>query len=207
MPDRSSALRKGFNIEAVSIVWIMVEAATGIRAGLAAHSLVLTAFGADSVIEFAAGCALLWRLSLEMNGAGENRVRRAEKTAAYVVGVSLLLLAVYVLLAAVYDLVVRRAAGVSPAGIALALAAFFLMSWLAKAKRKTGREIGSPALQADGACSIVCAYMALVLLAGVTLTALLGWWWIDAVASLGLVYFMIREGIEAIEAARGEKGT
>lgn len=207
VPDRDNNIRKGVNIEIVSISWMVVEAVTGIGAGIAAHSLALVAFGADSVIELVAGLTLLWRLSLEMNGGRPERVRRAEKTASYVVGIALLVLAVYVVAAAVYDLASRSAAKVSPVGIGLALAALLLMSYLAKAKKKTGREIGSTALQADGSCSIVCAYMALVLLLGMSLTALFGWWWIDSVASLGLVYFVSREGLEAVNAARNNKDT
>ena len=69
-------------------------------------------------------------------------------------------------------------------------------------KRKIGREIGSAALVADGACSMVCAVMSWLLLAGVVLTALTKLWWIDSVISLGFIVFVVKEGIEAITEAR-----
>ena len=81
------------------------------------------------------------------------------------------------------------------------------MLFLAFAKKRIGAEIGSQALQADGGCSIVCVYMAWTVLAGVLLTAWFGWWWADSVAALALVYFAIKEGLEAIHEAQGEEDT
>ena len=142
-----------------------------------------------------------------MNGGSPDRVNRAEKMATWVVGIALLLLAVYITASAIYNLWTHSAAESSPVGIGLAFVAVFLMFYLSNVKKKIGEQIGSKALKADGSCSIVCAYMSIILLAGVSLTALLGWWWIDAVASLGLNYFVIKEGIEAVQEARGAKDT
>jgi divalent metal cation (Fe/Co/Zn/Cd) transporter len=77
------------------------------------------------------------------------------------------------------------------------------MPFLATTKKRVGRRIGSKALVSDGACSMVCAYMSWILLAGVAATALFGWWWADAVAALGFVWFVIHEGLEAVNDARG----
>lgn len=90
-------------------------------------------------------------------------------------------------------------------GIGLAIASGVIMPYLSRAKKRIGSEIGSKALRADGSCSIVCAYMAWTVLAGVVLTALLGWWWIDSIAALALVYFVVKEGWEAIQEARGKE--
>lgn len=200
-------VRKGVQIEILSILWMIVEAAVAIGAGLAAHSLALVAFGADSVIELIAGGVLLWRLNVEVGGASLGRVQQAERIASWVVGAALLLLALYILVAAAHELWMRSGSETSGLGIALAIASGLIMPVLARAKKRIGSEIGSKALRADGSCSMVCAYMAWTVLGGAAFTALFGWWWADGVSALALLYFVIKEGWEAIQSARGVADT
>lgn len=202
---RADFIKKGITIELASIIWMVIEAAVSIGAGAMAHSLALVSFGADSIIELIAGVVLLWRLVIEANGASLKRVERAEKLSSWVVGIALLLLAVYIAAASLYKLVMQQGAETSYAGIALAIASGVLMSYLSRAKKRIGSEIGSNALKSDGSCSIVCAYMAWTVLAGVIITALFGWWWADSIAALALLYFVIKEGWEAIQEARGKE--
>lgn len=199
------ALKNGVMIELVSIVWMIIEAIVAIGSGIIAHSLSLVAFGADSIIELIAGVVLLWRLMIEARGANLTRVKKAEKTSSWVVGIALLLLAVYIVIASINKLVTHQGAESTYIGIGLAIASGIIMLYLSRAKKRIGSEIGSKALRSDGACSIVCAYMALTVLAGVILTALLGWWWVDSIASLALVYFVVKEGWEAVQEARGKE--
>jgi divalent metal cation (Fe/Co/Zn/Cd) transporter len=196
-------VRRGIAIEWLSVIWMVIEAGAAIGAGLMAHSIALIAFGADSIIELVAGVVLLWRLYVESSGARDDRVKRAEKVASWVVGIALLLLAVYIVASAAHDLWTHQGAESSALGIALAVASGIIMPFLARAKVRIGGQIGSKALKADGACSIVCAYMAWTVMVGVVLTALFGWWWVDAVVALALVYFVVKEGIEAIQVGRG----
>ncbi|MCL6634102.1 MAG: cation transporter [Alicyclobacillus herbarius] len=205
MLSHAASVKKGVTIEALSILWMIIEAGVAIGAGLLAHSLALVAFGADSIIELIAGAVLLWRLTLEAGGASLERVERAEKASSWVVGIALLLLAIYILIASVDKLWTHQGAESSYLGIGLAIVSGILMPYLSWAKKRIGREIGSKALRADGSCSIVCAYMAWTVLLGVVLTALFGWWWIDSIAALALVYFVVKEGWEAIQEARGKE--
>ena len=200
-------VKKGIYIEAVSIIWMIIEAGVAISAGLIAHSLTLVAFGADSIIELVAGVVLLWRLLIEVKGASLERVKQAERTASWVVGIALMLLAIYIVVAAIHELWTRQGAESSPMGIGLAIVSTVLMIYLSRAKKRIGEEIGSNALKADGSCSIVCAYMAIIVLVGAALTALFGWWWIDSIISFGLTYFVVKEGMEAIQEARGVEDT
>lgn len=203
MSVKALQVKKGINIEIVSILWMLVEAAVAIRAGIIAHSLALTAFGADSIIELVASTILLWRLYVESSGASLARVKQAEKRASWVVGVALLALAGYIVVSAAFDLWTRSGSEKSMLGLALAIASGMIMPYLSREKKRIGTEIGSKALRADGSCSIVCAYMAWTLIVGLVLTALVGWWWLNALAGLALVYFVVKEGIEAIQEARG----
>jgi divalent metal cation (Fe/Co/Zn/Cd) transporter len=199
------SVKRGINIEIASIVWMVIEATVALCAGIIAHSLSLVAFGADSIIELVAGGVLLWRLTLESRGATLHRVKNAETTSSWVVRIALLLLAVYIVVVSIDKLVSHQGAESSYVGIGLAIVSGMIMPYLSRAKKRIGREIGSKALSADGSCSIVCAYMAWTVLVGVTFTALLGWWWIDSVAALALVYFVVKEGWEAVQEARGKE--
>lgn len=205
MSSHALSVKKGVNIELVSIVWMVIEAAVAIGSGITAHSLSLVAFGADSIIELIAGGVLLWRLTIEARGASLARVKRAEKASSWVVGIALLLLAVYIVIASIDKLFTHQGAESTYVGIGLAIASGIIMPYLSRAKKRIGSEIGSQALRADGSCSMVCAYMAWTVVVGAVLNTILGWWWIDSLAALALVYFVVKEGWEAVQEARGKE--
>jgi divalent metal cation (Fe/Co/Zn/Cd) transporter len=181
---------------------MVIEGLTALFAGILAHSIALVAFGADSVIELVAGGALLHRLYVEASGSQAEGVERAERAASWIVGIALLALAAYIVVSSAVSLFTQPYPEASPLGIGIAVASSILMPFLAVTKKRVGRRIGSRALVSDGACSWVCAYMSLILLAGVAASSLLGWWWADSVAALGFVWFVVREGVEAINEAR-----
>ena len=201
----SSQLTRGIQVEWLSVVW-MVKAVAAMFAGVMAHSIALIAFGADSIIELVAGGALLFRLHVEANRGDSERVKGAERAASRIVGVALLALAAYIVVSSAVSLLTTSRPEATSLGIGIAVASSILMPFLATTKKRVGRRIGSRALISDGACSMVCAYMSWILLAGVAATALLGWWWADSVAALGFVWFVVREGLEAIsEACESDK--
>jgi len=203
---RAASVRASVRVEQVTIVWMVVEAAVAIGAGLLAHSVLLTAFGIDSVIELLAGGVLLWRLLTEARGGALERIERAENRAAWITGVALVLLCLYVVISAGAALLTRAEPDRSYAGIAVALAAVVGMPILARRKRRIAGQLNSAALRGDAACSITCAYMAGALLVGLVLNAALGWWWADSVAALALLYWIGREAREALEGARAGHG-
>lgn len=206
LSPRESAVRAGVRVELATVAWMIVEAIVAIAAGVIARSVLLTAFGIDSVIELVSGGVLLWRLTIEARGGSLQRVERAERRAAWVTGIGLLLLCLYVVGTSVLALLSRSQPDRSPVGLVLALAALGIMPLLARRKRTIAAQIGSAALRGDAACSITCAYMAAMLLVGLALTAFFGWWWADAVAALALLYWLIPEAREALEGARAGRG-
>jgi len=204
--DRARAVRAGVRIEIITILWMIVEAAVAIGAGVLARSVLLTAFGIDSVIELVTGAVLLWRLTTEARGGALERVEQAENRAAWITGIALVLLCLYVVDSAALGLLTHNKADTSGVGIALALLAVSGMPLLAWRKRAIAARLGSAALRGDAACSITCAYMAGTLLVGLALNALVQWWWVDSVAALGLLYWLIPEAREALEGARAGRG-
>ncbi len=198
----AAEIQAGIRLEWLTIAWMTVEALISVGAGLAARSIALIGFGADSVIELVSAGVVLWRLRLEPVRAAAKTLQgqSAERQASQIVGWSLLLLAVYVTGRSAYNLWTHAASESSPIGIAIAAAALVVMPWLIRTKRKIAAAINSPALKGDAACGVVCVYMAATLLAGLGLQAAFGWWWADPVAALGIVYFIVREGREVLTA-------
>src|SRR4029077_5731030 len=126
-----------------TVVWVAAEALLAIGAGIVARSVLLTAFGFDSVIELISGGVLLWRLSSEARGAGTERVETVERRAARISAVLLVLLCVYVVLVGVAGLVTRLRPEGSALGVATAAGAVLFLPLLslgnARPKRGTGR--------------------------------------------------------------------
>jgi divalent metal cation (Fe/Co/Zn/Cd) transporter len=194
---RGVNVRRGRWLEYLTIGWNSLEAIIAIGAGLVAGSIALVGFGLDSIIEVSSGAALLWRLHMD---APEKR-ERSERIALKLVGISFLLLAAYVTFDAAQSLITRVTPEASYIGIGLAALSLVVMPLLARAKRKVAASINSRALQADSRQTDICAYLSAILLGGLLLNALFGWWWADPVAALVMTPIIVKEGIEAL---RGE---
>jgi divalent metal cation (Fe/Co/Zn/Cd) transporter len=199
---RVGDVRRGIWIELATIGWMLVEASVALTVGFLTHSVSLQGFGIDSIIELISGGVLLWRLLVEQRGGENEVVERAERRAAWITATALFALAFYIVIDSAISLLARSHAEASWWGIGLAIAAALIMPLLWRGKLHIARQIGSAALKADAMCSITCAYMSITLLAGLLLNTLFGWWWADPLAALVLVYFIVREGREALHEAR-----
>ncbi|TME94193.1 MAG: cation transporter [Chloroflexi bacterium] len=199
---QAHAARQAVRLEIVTVIWMALEAALAIGAGVAARSVVLTAFGVDSVVELLSGTVLAWRMSVEAGGAGIARVDRVERRATMAAAVLLVLLCAYVVISSAGGLLLGIRPDGSVLGIVVAAVAVIGMPLLAWAKRRVNRRLQSAALRADIAETVTCAYMAGVTLAGVALSMLPGAWWLQYVAALALLIWLVPETKEALEAAR-----
>ncbi len=205
--ERARLLARGVCLEVLTIAWNAIEALVAIGAGIASGSVALMGFGLDSIIESISGVALYRRLAFELRGASEAESESSERRALWFVGISFYLIAAYVLYDAVTSLMKRSAPESSPLGVGLAAVSLVVMPLLAWAKLRTGKALGSRALVADAAETLVCAYLSFALLLGLGLNAALGWWWADPIAALLMLPLIVREGNEAIESARSEGKT
>jgi divalent metal cation (Fe/Co/Zn/Cd) transporter len=195
-PARSEQVRRGISLEYLTIGWNVLECAVAVTAGLLAGSVALLGFGFDSAIESISGSVLLWRLHAERRG---RHVETVEQRALQWVGVSFLILAVYVAFDSLKSLWQREQPEHSVAGIILAIVSLVGMPLLAKAKRNAAHGLGSAALEADARQTSLCGYLSFILLGGLVLNFLLGWWWADPLAALIMVPLIANEGKEALE--------
>jgi divalent metal cation (Fe/Co/Zn/Cd) transporter len=200
---RGAAIERGIRLEVLTIAWMVAEAFLAIGAGIAARSVLLTVFGFDSVIELLSGIVVWRRLNFEARGRSQDGIERMERTTARISAVLLILLCAYVVVTSLGGLLIRLKPEGSVLGIAVAAAALVVMPLLALAKTRANRDIGIASLRADIAETITCAYMAAVTLAGIALSSLLGVWWLQYVAAIALLIWLVPETREALEAATG----
>jgi divalent metal cation (Fe/Co/Zn/Cd) transporter len=177
------------------MIYNSLEAIVALVAGALASSIALTGFGLDSVIELGASLTALWRLRADVD---IERRTRAEGVSLRVIGVLFLALAAYVGLDAARALYRREIPNESIAGIVIATLSVIVMPLLARAKRRIAIQLGSGALAAESKQTSLCAYLSAILLAGLILNAIRGWWWADPIAALAMVPIIAREGVEGI---------
>lgn len=186
--------QRGKRLEYLTIGWHILEGLAAVLAGIIAGSVSLVGFGVDSFIEVTSAVALLWRLSSISDD--ENREQN-ERLTLRIVGICFLGLSVYTAYAAVSDLLRKQAPEHSIAGIVVACAALVAMPLLSRAKKHIGEQLGSQAMIADARQADFCAYLSAILLTGLILNAVFGWWWADPIAALIMVPIIAKEGLDA----------
>jgi len=174
------------------IGWHIVEFGIALAAGLAAGSIALIGFGADSLIEALAGGVVLWLFTGKRRGSS-----RAERRAQQLIAVSFFLLAGYVGVEALRTLVNVEHPGASSVGIGLAAFTAATMPLLAYAKRRLGNQLHSAATVKEAAQTQLCAYLSIALLLGLGANALAGWWWADPLTALFIAAVALKEGRES----------
>jgi divalent metal cation (Fe/Co/Zn/Cd) transporter len=191
-PARDRLVARAKLLAWIGIGWHAIEATVAIAAGVAAGSIALIGFGADSLIESVAGFVLLWRFAAA-RAASESAEHRAQK----LIGASFYLLAAYVAVEALRSLIGAEHPDASWVGIGLSIVTLATMPPLAIAKARLGERLGSSATRAEGRQNMVCAYLAVALLVGLGTNAIAGWWWADPLAALLIAAVAVREGREA----------
>lgn len=196
--DRHALIQQAFRLEYLTLAWMVIEAVVATGSGIAAGSLTLTAFGIDSLIELASAGVLVWRLTVELRYA---RVfaDKAERTASRIGGALLFALAAYVVASAGWKLWARQGAEFSLPGLVISVLAIPTMYFLSRRKLQVANALGSRALRADAVESITCGWLAFVVVGAIVAQLLVDAWWVDPLASLGVVWFVVREGREAWE--------
>ncbi|HTF51374.1 MAG TPA: cation transporter [Pseudonocardia sp.] len=173
-----------------TIAYNIVEAVVAITAGTLSSSTALIGFGLDSVIEVSSAAAVAWQF------AGPDQAKR-EKTALRIIAVSFFVLAGYVTVESVRALLGAEHAAHSTVGLLLAGLSLLVMPVLSAAQRRAGRELGSVSAVADSKQTLLCTYLSAVLLVGLGVNSLFGWWWADPIAALVIAAVAVREGREA----------
>jgi len=178
-------------MQAITILWMTVEASVSLSAAWMAHSPALLAFGGDSAIELLSAVTVLWRFRAPAQD-------RSEKQVARIAAALLFILAAYVAVVSALTLLRHHEAKTTYWGIAILMGAAAIMPWLAKEKRRLSAITGSAALRADAAQSGLCAYLSVIALVGLGINAIWHIWWADPIAALAIVPLILWEGRQAM---------
>ncbi|MFY1682615.1 cation transporter [Micromonospora sp. WMMD730] len=187
---RASLVRRVRLLVAATIAYNVIEAAVALTAGTLADSTALVGFGLDSVIEVSSAAAVAWQFT-----AADHE--RRERTALRIVAGSFFALAAYVTVESVRALVGGDRAEHSTVGLVLAVLSLLVMPLLSAVQRRAGRELGSASAVADSRQTLLCTYLSAVLLVGLAVNSLFGWWWADPAAALVIAAVAVREGRDA----------
>lgn len=188
--DRTRLGRRARLLAATSVGYNTVEAVIAVTAGLVAGSVALLGFGLDSAVEVSSGLIVLWQFR---HALPESR----ERVALRLMALAFFALAAFVGVESARALVSGHEAAHSTVGIVLASVSVVVMPVLSWAQRRTGRQLGSRAVEADGTQTLLCTYLSAAVLTGLALNSALGWWWADPLAGLVIAGVALREGREA----------
>ena len=192
MNDNREALRRrGIRLAILIVVWDVIEGAVAVTAGLAASSIALVGFGIDSSIEVFAASVVLWQLHGDDTGRGRRR------PALRAIAVTFWLLAVYVTVEAVGELIGGADASTSWVGIVLNVVALAVMVPVAVAQWRTGRQLDNDVLVAQAKETWLSNALSINVLAGLGLNAAFAWAWADPTVALVVAGFAAYAGIDA----------
>jgi divalent metal cation (Fe/Co/Zn/Cd) transporter len=185
-----------------TVLYNLLEGLVSVFFGAQDSALTLFGFGVDSFIEVLSGLGIV-AMVIRIRRNPDAPRSQFERTALQITGGSFYLLAAGLLVTAGYNLITGHRPDTSLPGLIISLISIASMWALVTGKRKVGRALNSAPILADAACTQVCIYMSLVLLAASLVYALTGFGFVDSIGAVGLIYFSIHEGRESFEKARG----
>jgi divalent metal cation (Fe/Co/Zn/Cd) transporter len=195
--DVAQLKKKALFLVWVGEIWNLLEAGVALWSGIGAGSVALIGFGLDSILELAAGAILIWRLQTEWQDNDEENT--AERKAHKLIGITFFILAGYIFLQSVATLLgYFPEPEESTVGLILIVASAIVMTILYFKKMPIAEKLGSRSLRAEAKETLVCDLQDLTVLVGLGANLVLGWWWADPVAALGLIPFLIKEGCEGV---------
>jgi len=191
--EKKSLRNKALLLVWIGEIWNVFEAAVALWSAWIASSVALFAFGLDSLIELFAGAVLLWRFYQEKSNEGSK-----EKRALKLIGITFFVLSAIILLQSIPTLFgYFSRPQESFAGILITISSAVLMTVLFVFKNWIAKKLKSRALRAEAYESLICDIQDLVILAGLGMNILFGWWWADPIMAMVLIPFLIKEGLES----------
>ena len=178
-------LKRGINLERFTLGWNVFGIVVLAFAAYAAHSVSLTGFALDSLIEIGASTVVLWELA----ATNKDRQARALKLIAY----AFITLAIYIAVQSTLSLVSGAHSNHSRVGVAWTAITAVVMFTLAASKAKTGRALDNPVLITEGRVTFIDGLLATAVLLGLILNALFGTWWVDPLAGFVIVFYGYKE--------------
>lgn len=183
-----------------TILYNFAEGVISIYLGIQDETLTLFGFGIDSFIEVMSGLGI-FAMVIRIRQNPETSRTQFERTALRITGTAFYILAVGLGATAIYNIFIGHKPETTIPGLIISIISIAVMWLLVVAKRKVGKTLDSSPIIADANCTMVCAYMSVVLLVSSLIYQFTGFGFIDSIGALGLIYFSVNEGKEAFEKA------
>lgn len=181
-PARWELVTTALWLVSVSVVFGVLSGTVSLITGLRDHSLGVFAVGLGVLADVTGSAVLIWRFRAERRDPA--RSGTAEDLTAIIVAAALAVVSTVLVVESVIALTARSHPGTSGVTLAAAAVSLAVLTPLAYAKRRLGRQMASRALQGDAALSGIGAATSLLALAALALYHTLGWWWADRGAAL-----------------------
>ncbi len=195
--------RIAFALAVITIVYNIAEGLFSVYFGYEDESLSLFGFGLDSFIETLSGIGI-YHMLVRITKHGKDRRDEFERTALRITGTAFYILSGGLIIAAIIRILNNVQPQTTFWGVVISLISITSMFALYYAKLETGKALQSDPIIADAHCTRVCIYMSVVLLASSGLYELFHIPYVDAIGTLGLVYFSFKEGKECFYKAKTE---
>lgn len=196
MTHRAEPLAAAARISAVSFLVSLTVGVIAVLFGARSGSVALIAFGLESFVDSGASALLFWRFGVEARQPhrGEHLERRASRF----IGRVLVVVAAYLVAAAIRALATGATSHPSPASIVLAAASVAVLPWIARRKLMLSGRLASRSLHADGVLTLAGAVLAAVTLAAILIARYLAFEAADPTAALIVAAALLVEGVGAL---------
>ncbi len=184
-----------------TIVYNLIEGVISMVLGYSDETLALFGFGVDSFIEVISGLGIMMMVIRIWKNPGKP-ITTYEITALRITGIGFYLLSAGLAAGIAVNLIYGHKPESTFWGVVISVISIISMTWLVWAKKRVGRKLNSEPIITDANCNLVCLYMSIVLLISSLTFELTGFAYIDSIGAAGLIYFSVKEGMEAMEKAK-----
>jgi len=203
MEQEKTLYKRAFQLSLFTIFYNVIEGIVSMTMGFQDETLTLFGFGVDSFIEVMSGIGIAVMIIRIRQNPGSTK-NEFEINALKITGIAFYMLSVGLLAGIVLNFINKHKPESTLWGIVISLISIIVMFWLMNAKKRVGKQLNSDPIISDSNCTKVCIYMSIVLLLSSLFYELTGFAYADSIGSAGLIYFSVKEGMEAFEKAKGK---
>tara|TARA_B100001146_G_scaffold200291_1_gene190824 strand:+ start:231 stop:857 length:627 start_codon:yes stop_codon:yes gene_type:complete len=197
MSNRKKLLKRSRWVETASLIYNICEVIISVTAGLITGSSALISWGLDSTVEAGSAGTMIWRLHGEESGISQKDLQRRKKIALSVISAAFWTVVVFILYEVYSKFQEQSAPEFSVFGIGILVLSLLVNPFLAWGKYHYGKKLDAKSLKYDAKDTLICQYQTIVVLIGLGLVEIFGWWWADPVAALAIIPYVAWEGFNA----------
>lgn len=192
--------QRAYYLSIFTIAFNIVEGLVSVFFGISDDALTLFGFGMDSFIETISAIGVLVMIRRIRRNPDIER-SRFEVSALRITGWCFYALSLILASGAVMNLMNGTKPETTVPGVIISTISIASMLFLIYSKKSAGTKLSCDPIIADANCNLVCVYMSVVLLISSAAYEIFGFGWIDTIGTAGIIYFSVKEGMEAMEKA------